>query len=258
MRVAVLTLAGSRYGKRLLHRLAESGRPADLVIVVGGGTARNVRLLRGMARRIGWFDALRYAVDEAVRPWAGAAQEPGAERSYQELAGTVARARSVRAPELPAVVGAHGIDLVLLGQSGIVPQAVLAAPRLGTLNAHPGWLPGYRGVDCAEWALVQDDFGSVGSSLHWVDPGIDTGPIIRRRAYRWRGDETLRSLSARLYEDCLSLLADAADEARTKALPALPNEGGRQYHKMPWALRRVAASRLAAFLARRAVLAASS
>jgi methionyl-tRNA formyltransferase len=258
MRVAVLTLEGSRYGKRLLHRLAEAGRPADLVVVVGGGTARNVRLLRGMARRIGWVDALRYAVEEVGRPLADPAPERGAARPYHELAGAVAHARSVRTPELPAVFEAHGIDLCLLGQSGIVPPPVLAASRLGTLNAHPGWLPAYRGVDCAEWALVHEDFDGVGSSLHWVDAGIDTGPIVRRRPYRWRGDETLRSLSARLVEDCLSLLAEAAEEARTAPLPALPNEGGRQYHKMPWAQRRVAASRLAAFLARGAVSAASS
>jgi len=258
MRVAVVTLAGSRYGKKLLHRLAESGQPADLVVVARGTRARNVRLLRGMARRIGWFDALRYAVDEVARQAVGPALEPGAARPYAELAREVASVEGVRGPELPGIVAAHGIDLVLLGQSGIVPAAALAAPRLGTLNAHPGWLPGYRGVDCAEWALVQDDFARVGSSLHWVDTGIDTGPIVRRKPYQWRGDESLRTLSARLYEDCLGLLTEAAAEAETSTLPALPNEGGRQYHKMPWARRRVAASRLAGFLARRPAGAASS
>ncbi len=53
---------------------------------------------------------------------------------------------------------------------------LLEAPRRGVVNSHPGLLPKYRGATCVEWSIYHDD--QVGATCHFMDGGVDTGPII--------------------------------------------------------------------------------
>lgn len=67
-------------------------------------------------------------------------------------------------------------DLAIHAGAGILRRPILAVPRFGTLNAHMGILPRYRGMNVAEWAAFNGD--PVGCSVHLIDPGIDTGAIL--------------------------------------------------------------------------------
>jgi len=69
-------------------------------------------------------------------------------------------------------------DLLLLGKPGIVRKQILDIPRVGTLNCHPGKLPCYRGNDVIYWTCLHKDFHHLGYSIHLVDEGVDTGPVI--------------------------------------------------------------------------------
>lgn len=60
-----------------------------------------------------------------------------------------------------------------------IPRALLDLPRLGLLNVHPSLLPAYRGPVPLFWALR--DAAPVGVTLHWLDEGLDTGPIALQR-----------------------------------------------------------------------------
>lgn len=244
----MVTLRGSRHGKRLLAALHEAGTPADLVVVITGTRARNWRLFRSMARRIGWVDATRYAVERFLRQGAER-NSPESRRPYRLLAGQVVEIASARSAALPRILREREIDLLLLGQSGILPEPALAAPRIGTLNAHPGILPEYRGVDCPAWALLRREFDKVGCSAHWVDAGVDTGPILRRVPYRWRGDESLPLLEERLDAQCIEMLAELMGELREGRPVGQPNVGGTQYFTISRAGRRAAARNLAGYLA---------
>jgi len=66
-------------------------------------------------------------------------------------------------------------DIILLGGSRIIKENILKIPKIGTLNAHPGILPNYRGLDVIQWALYNGDVPGV--TIHFVNSGIDTGPI---------------------------------------------------------------------------------
>jgi methionyl-tRNA formyltransferase len=74
---------------------------------------------------------------------------------------------------------AFGPEVVVLGGTRIILPHILTLPRRGTLNAHPGLLPWLRGSSSVAWALYKDL--PVGSTIHFVDKGIDTGAIIARR-----------------------------------------------------------------------------
>ena len=248
-RVAVLTLRGSRYGQHLLRTMALTvGRPA-LVVVSDNPFSRRWRLLRSVAGRIGWLDAVLYAIEETIWTIQPSTIASDAWPGYHAFAEVVAHVPSVSSPVVIEHLKRYGIDLLLLGQSGIVPEPVFAAPRMGTINAHPGWLPDDKGIDCAAWTILEGRFDRVGSSLHRVDRGVDTGPIISRRPYRWRGDETLPTIEARLYDDCVDLLVEAVAASRRGPLPVEANAGGSLRRKMPRADRSRARTQLNQYLA---------
>jgi methionyl-tRNA formyltransferase len=109
------------------------------------------------------------------------------------------------------ILEATGPDLVVLGGTRILHPALLVIPTQGTVNAHPGLLPHLRGSSSVGWALYKDQ--AIGSTTHFVDAGIDTGPIIlRRRLPIHRGDSyeqivrRMLTLSGELMAETLALL----------------------------------------------------
>lgn len=65
----------------------------------------------------------------------------------------------------------------------ILKPELIDIPRLGILNIHPGWLPAYRGAMSYFWVL-KNGSDKAGVSVHWIDKGIDTGALIKRRSFR--------------------------------------------------------------------------
>lgn len=69
-------------------------------------------------------------------------------------------------------------DLIIFTGGGILRKQLLDVPRLGVLNIHLGLLPEIRGMSSPEWSLLNDV--PVGITIHYMDAGIDTGPILQR------------------------------------------------------------------------------
>lgn len=65
----------------------------------------------------------------------------------------------------------------------IMPRELLAVPRLGAVNVHPGLLPHYRGPIPTFWALINGE-EVCGITVHFLDAGVDTGPIIDQTTIR--------------------------------------------------------------------------
>ena len=77
---------------------------------------------------------------------------------------------------------AEGVELVVLaGYMAILDRAFVARFRDRILNVHPSLLPAFPGVQAIEQAL---DHGVkvFGVTVHLVDEGVDTGPIVLQRA----------------------------------------------------------------------------
>lgn len=66
---------------------------------------------------------------------------------------------------------------VIWSYSMLLPKAVLDVPRYGTINVHAGPLPEYRGGHVIQWTIINGERESA-ATLHYVDAGIDTGPVI--------------------------------------------------------------------------------
>lgn len=97
------------------------------------------------------------------------------------------------------------VELVVLGDTRIIGPKVMRVPRGGIINTHPGWLPDVRGNNPYVWAILHDL--PLGCSCHFIDEGIDTGPIILRRELRAHPGLTFGQLLAELNRLCGELIA---------------------------------------------------
>lgn len=64
----------------------------------------------------------------------------------------------------------------------ILKPKILAIPRIGTLNVHPGLIPQYKWVMAYFWAL-KHNMKKAGVCVHWMDEWIDTWPIIAMKEF---------------------------------------------------------------------------
>lgn len=81
--------------------------------------------------------------------------------------------------------------LVTYGFNWVLPPAVFGLPRLGAVNIHPSLLPRYRGPAPVLWAIRNGD-PVIGVTVHRIDEGVDTGPILAQRGGVPLEDEVTR------------------------------------------------------------------
>jgi len=75
-------------------------------------------------------------------------------------------------------IKARSPDLIVFTGGGILKKELLDIPKLGVLNCHLGVLPKYRGMYPYVWAILEDEWDQIGCTTHFMDAGIDTGPIL--------------------------------------------------------------------------------
>jgi phosphoribosylglycinamide formyltransferase-1 len=101
------------------------------------------------------------------------------------------------------------IGLVVLAGYMRLVTSVLVEPYYGRMiNIHPALLPAFPGVDGIRQAL---DYGVkvTGVTVHFVDGGMDTGPILAQRAVEVADGDTEETLGARIHQAEHALLAEA-------------------------------------------------
>jgi len=102
--------------------------------------------------------------------------------------------KTLKAPEVREEFIGFNADLsVLAFVTQIVPPQVFSVPKLGSICFHPSILPKYRGASALNWAIINGE-AITGLTLFWVDPGIDTGPILLQKTVDIGPDDTTGSL----------------------------------------------------------------
>ncbi|MCP1187812.1 phosphoribosylglycinamide formyltransferase [Priestia flexa] len=95
---------------------------------------------------------------------------------------------------------ANSIDfLVLAGYMRLVGPTLLQPYKNRIVNIHPSLLPAFPGMDAIGQAF---DAGVkvIGITVHFVDEGMDTGPIIDQQAIRVNEEDTRETVEARIHE----------------------------------------------------------
>jgi phosphoribosylglycinamide formyltransferase-1 len=102
--------------------------------------------------------------------------------------------------EILAELQRRGIDLIVLAGYMRIVTPVLVEPYYGRMiNIHPALLPAFPGLNGVRQAL---EYGVkiTGVTVHFVDGGTDTGPIIAQRAVEVLPDDTEETLGARIHQ----------------------------------------------------------
>lgn len=95
----------------------------------------------------------------------------------------------------PLVRGRVGLSA---GFAYILPKAVIAEAET-FLNVHGTLLPKYRGARTLNWVLANGET-ETGVTVHSMDEGVDTGPILLQRAFPLSRFESAVSLARKTYE----------------------------------------------------------
>jgi len=104
----------------------------------------------------------------------------------------------VKNDEAKQLFASHDADVaVVVAYGRILPDAFLSAPRRGCINVHFSLLPKYRGAAPANWAIVNGET-ETGVTTMFIEPTLDTGPILLQRKTEIWTKETAPELMQRL------------------------------------------------------------
>lgn len=136
----------------------------------------------------------------------------------------------LREPEVVARIAALEAELGLSIMFGhlLRPELLGHFPR-GVVNLHPALLPYNRGQYPNVWSIVEGT--PSGTTLHYIDPGLDTGDIIAQKEVREEPTDTGETLYGRLMEASFSLFCETWPQLRAGAAPRSPQPEGGTFHR---------------------------
>jgi methionyl-tRNA formyltransferase len=199
MRVVVLTTRQPNQ----VGLVAKLGQVCDVVGVVSSSNApsrpspRAVRPLvnRVAGRTVGrplvgaWFDMLRRYEQQYPNGFTHN--------------GPVVEVEDVNNPAAVDLLRSANADLAVVSGTNLVRAEILSAmaDRSGVVNLHTGISPFVKGApNCTNWCLTKQWFHYIGNTVMWLDPGIDSGPIIATERTPLDGKEDLAELHWKVME----------------------------------------------------------
>jgi methionyl-tRNA formyltransferase len=172
----------------------------------------------------------------AARLWNGR-QAGLAKRLYLRTQETLHDPARVRTPVVwldrmddqeAGLLARHDIDLLLSGGfDRILKPSILRVPKLGCVNVHPSLLPRFRGPNPFAHVILFGDTES-GVTFHWMDEGVDTGPVIAQFRHpvglRDSGNDLLRN-ACQLAETHVARMLESLDQALPQAASEATHAG---------------------------------
>lgn len=127
-------------------------------------------------------------------------------------------------------------DLIVFTGGGLIRKNVLLIPKLGILNCHSGILPEYRGMDVVEWTAAEGHVSNVGlgATLHLMDQGVDTGPILKTAKIVLGNAINFEQIRSKLEVKMVDLMLDGVRGFRDRSISPRTQrtDDGRQYFVM--------------------------
>jgi methionyl-tRNA formyltransferase len=128
----------------------------------------------------------------------------------------------IKNDEAKQLFASHDADVaVVVAYGKILPDEFLQAPRRGCINVHFSLLPLYRGAAPANWAIINGE-KETGVTTMFIEPSLDTGPILLQQTTRIGETETAPELMERLAEIGAPLLGETL--ARLDEITPRPQE----------------------------------
>ena len=185
------------------------------VAVLASGTGTNLQAVLDAVHGREGIEVVAVAGDEPAAPALERARIAGVEVGVFEQDAFADRA--ARDAAMAAWLAERDVELVVLaGYMRLLSAAFLSRFPDRVINVHPALLPAFRGLDAIQQAL---DYGVkvFGVTVHFVDEGVDSGPVILQRAIELPDaadaeavHDLLRPLEHELLPEAIRLIARGA------------------------------------------------
>lgn len=134
----------------------------------------------------------------------------------------VLQSRLLKSSEAISWVAELAPDLLVLAfVTSFVPKEMIDLAPHGGINYHPSLLPKYRGGSAINWAVINGET-ETGVSIHYIDEGVDTGPVLLQQSVVIESDDTVKSLYfEKLYPMGIRMLGETVElikNGRAKAV----------------------------------------
>lgn len=236
MRIAVLTVEAPNQAA-LCWKLTGHGELVGIVLSRNRVRRRLAQRLRLLGNRLEG----RLVGRPFVRAW------HDLQRRYRERYPSFPAVRTLRVANVNArqtirFLEAGAPELVLVSGTNLIgPSLIGWADRRGIrlINLHTGLSPHVKGgPDCTNWCLAEGAFLSIGSTVLWLDAGIDSGPVLTSERTPLTGEESLLELHERVMEHAQDLCVRAVRAlASGRPVPRIPQEHlapGRTFRSAQW------------------------
>ena len=175
------------------------------------------------------------AADEAVIQRHFMARDASEEQYFRSAEGlrleNSAVRRRVRAggcsepSEVEAMIAVQP-DIVLVFGTGILREPFLSAFDGRIINIHLGLSPYYRGAGTNFWPLVNREPEYVGATIHYLDAGIDTGPILAHARPAIDSSDGPHDMGNKTIVAAAQTMLRAAQSHMAGSARAVPQSGG--------------------------------
>jgi phosphoribosylglycinamide formyltransferase 1 len=240
----VVLLAGPGTATDIVANFLHS-RVAELVVIVENPPSR-LHMARRRARRVGWLSAvgqvLFVAALNPVLRYQGARRRADITRAAS--LDTTHRAPdhsvpSVNDEETRALLVSLRPTAVVVQGTRIIGSRLLDSVDCPLINMHAGITPRYRGVHGGYWALAEQHPEWVGTTVHLVDPGIDTGGVLAQATFDVSDEDSIATYPDLHLVHGLPLLGAEVDKVMAGRRPEPKAEGlapgsGLYYHPTLW------------------------
>ncbi len=146
----------------------------------------------------------------------------------------VYRVQKFNSKECENLLAGFNMDILAIASAPILKDYIFNKARRGCLNAHPGWLPAYRGLGGNAFAI--QDQRLPGVTVHFIDASVDRGQLIVREHIEIKKRDTVAKINDRAIQRGAELMADVIQDIQDDKLdiPKINDKLGKVYKVMPF------------------------
>jgi len=113
-------------------------------------------------------------------------------------------------------------DFIFTFGCSLLKERIFSIPKNGCINIHTGLVQKFRGVDSSFWALSRELPEAVGSTIHYINKGIDSGDIIFQTRPKLSLEDTLEDIFLKTCLDSFEALAKKSERILSGDVEGLP------------------------------------
>ena len=175
MKIAIVYRSGSKLQHAITSKVVQYLKVEPTLISLSSSWREKFLIANGIRQRIGFINLIyfvvsKYLESKCITKLSAATSISG---------GTHVFSFDLKSEKLIDFLQAERFDLIVLGQSFVLPKRLINCVQNKIVNVHPAKLPQYRGYAEPAHAILEGKTSDVGFSIHLVSTKVDKGDLIK-------------------------------------------------------------------------------